>query len=188
MLMKNKKYILYCVLYCLIIIIDCQYRYHSDHADDICTTSTVIETTTIICNEKRDDDCEAETTKKIESESKSIADRYSDSDINLIAKTCVAEAGNQSDYGKRLVIDCILNRIEDHRFPNSVKDVLYSPGQFSTVYNGQVDKIVAPNKIKKIVIDEIKNRTNHEVLYFNNIGYFSWATPVCHVEDHYFSK
>lgn len=58
-----------------------------------------------------------------EVETISEENRMSNEDIELIALVTMAEAEGECEYGKRLVIDTILNRIESNSFPNTVYDV-----------------------------------------------------------------
>lgn len=49
----------------------------------------------------------------------------SQEDINLLAIVTMAEAEGESEMGKRLVIDTILNRIDSEQFPDTVSGVVY---------------------------------------------------------------
>ena len=44
--------------------------------------------------------------------------------IDLLAKCVEAEAGNQGLYGKQLVVDVILNRVDSDSFPNTIEEVI----------------------------------------------------------------
>ena len=86
----------------------------------------------------------------------------------LLARVVEAEAGNQGIIGKRLVVAVIYNRVESEKFPNTVYDVLTSPHQFSTVWNGQVEKMeITPETLFAIEIER-SHRSDNEILYFNN--------------------
>ena len=61
-------------------------------------------------------------------------------DIELIALVTMAEAEGECEEGKRLVIDTILNRVDSVYFPDTVYDVVYQANQFSSMWNGRVDK------------------------------------------------
>lgn len=55
----------------------------------------------------------------------------------LLCKIAMAEAGNQDTEGKALVMLVVLNRVwGDNEFPNTIKDVIYQPRQFSPVLEG----------------------------------------------------
>ena len=85
----------------------------------------------------------------------------------LLARVVEAEAGNQGIIGKRLVVAVIYNRVESEKFPNTIYEVLTSPHQFSTVWNGQVEKMeITPETLFAIEIERA-HRSDNEILYFN---------------------
>ena len=90
------------------------------------------------------------------------------SEIELLERVVEAEAGNQGLMGKRLVVAVIYNRVESEKFPNTIQGVLTSPHQFSTVWNGAVDKVEVTDETKSAIQLEISQRTDNEILYFNN--------------------
>lgn len=129
-------------------------------------------------------DISKETTKEIV---KSTYD-FTEEEITLIAKLTIAESGNQSDYGKRLVIDTVLNRMDSPYFPDTVEGVIFQKYQFSPVWNGGIDKYVPDEHIIDLVKEEINDRTNSEVVFFTAGKYGPYGIPLFQVEDHYFSK
>ena len=113
---------------------------------------------------------------------------FSDADITLMAAVLYYEAGHQCMEGKQYVVDVILNRLDDKRFPDSVVEVLSAPKQFSTYKKAsalEAEKI--PIDCYGAVIYEIHNRSNSEVLYFSSEGY-NGKTPLFKCGNHYFSK
>ena len=62
-------------------------------------------------------------------------------EAQLLMQTAQAEAGNQGEDGMWLVMSCIVNRVENEDFPDSVKEVVYQEGQFSTVESGAIKKV-----------------------------------------------
>lgn len=112
---------------------------------------------------------------------------YSDEEIDLIALVTMAEAENQPEEGKRLVIDVVLNRVESPRFANTVTDVIYAPNQFTSMTNGRVDRCYVQSDIVQLVKEEIVSRSNSDVLYFRSGHYHNFGTPIVHVGSHYFS-
>lgn len=58
-------------------------------------------------------------------------------DSYLLAKIAMAEAEGEDTEGKALVILTVLNRIGDDEFPDTVGEVIYQPGQFSSVSDGR---------------------------------------------------
>ena len=65
---------------------------------------------------------------------------FAQSDLDLLAALVWAEAGDQDFIGKRIVADCVLNRVRSGAWPNSVEAVIYQPGQFSVVANGRLSQ------------------------------------------------
>ena len=106
---------------------------------------------------------------------------YTPEDIVLIGKVVNHEAGNQSELGKRLVIDTILNRVDSSEFPNTVNDVINQPGQYCN------PKQKPPIYIYKLIEDEIRLRTNDQVLWFRKNRYHTYGIPIIKEGAHYFS-
>lgn len=50
--------------------------------------------------------------------------------ISMLAQTVYGEANGMSLYHKSLVVWCILNRVDNERFPNSIEEVITAPNQF----------------------------------------------------------
>jgi spore germination cell wall hydrolase CwlJ-like protein len=65
---------------------------------------------------------------------------YSKSDLKLLACLIHAEAGGQSYEGKLAVANIVLNRVKSDEFPDTIKEVIYSPGQFSVATSGSLAK------------------------------------------------
>ena len=58
----------------------------------------------------------------------------SDEDIRILTTTVVHEAGHTTEQLRQYVAQVVLNRVEDSRFPDTVKGVITQPGQYSTKY------------------------------------------------------
>ncbi|MBS4917996.1 MAG: spore cortex-lytic enzyme [Clostridiales bacterium] len=67
----------------------------------------------------------------------------STSDINLLARTISAEARGEPYSGQVAVGAVILNRVEHPSFPDTIAGVVYQPGAFSCLNDGQFDQPVA---------------------------------------------
>lgn len=113
---------------------------------------------------------------------------YSEEDIKLLALVTMAEAEGESEEGKRLVIDTILNRVDHLYFPDNVSGVIYQEGQFSSMWNGRVNRCYVSEDIIKLVEEEIDSRTNSEVVFFHAGRYSNYGTPELQVGNHYFSS
>lgn len=112
----------------------------------------------------------------------------SQKDIELIALVTMAEAEGESEYGKRLVIDTILNRMDSAYWPDTVSEVIWEPDQFTSVWNGRLDRCYIRDDICQLVREELVSRTNHDVVFFRT-GYFStYGQPMFQEGNHYFSS
>ena len=99
----------------------------------------------------------------------------------LIGKIIQHECPHESELGQRLVIDTILNRVESGEFPNTVSDVISQPGQYCE------PKEKPPIYIYKLIEDEIRTRTNPNVLWYRTKRYHTYGTPLIQEGSHYFS-
>lgn len=113
---------------------------------------------------------------------------FSDEEIELIALCTVAEAEGESELGKRLVIDTILNRIDHERFPDTAYDVIYAQNQFVAMTNGRAERCVVTDDIRELVKEEIESRTDHDVIFFRTGQYSSYGIPLYKIGNHYFSS
>ena len=105
---------------------------------------------------------------------------------------CVeAEAGNQSELGKRLVCDTVLNRFDSGKY-ETLYDVINEEHngvyQYSVVEDGSILEVIPAEDTYRIVAEEIENRANTEVLYFRTKHYHTFGIPLFKEDDHYFSK
>lgn len=109
-------------------------------------------------------------------------------DIELIALVTMAEAEGESEYGKRLVIDTILNRVDSSHYPDTASEVIYQPSQFSSMWNGRVDRCYVMEEICLLVEEELRERKNYEVMFFTAGDYSKYGTPMFQEGNHYFSS
>lgn len=113
--------------------------------------------------------------------------KMSREDVELIALLTMAEAEGECEEGKRLVIDTVLNRVDSEEFPNTVKAVIYQKNQFTSMWNGRVDRCYVMEEICQLVEEELESRTNSDVVFFHAGKYGKYGTPLFSVENHYFS-
>lgn len=109
-------------------------------------------------------------------------------DIELIALVTMAEADGECEEGKRLVIDTILNRVDSVYFPDTVYGVVYQANQFSSMWNGRVDKCFVDDDICQLVEEELQSRTNVDTIFFTAGEYGKYGRPMFQVGNHYFSS
>lgn len=111
-------------------------------------------------------------------------------EIELIALVTMAEAEGEPEEGQRLVIDTILNRVDSELgyFPDTVHDVIYQKNAFSSMWDGRADRCYVMEELCQLVREELKNRTNRDVLYFTAGDYGKYGTPAFSVANHYFCE
>ena len=69
-------------------------------------------------------------------------------EVDLLAKVISAEARGEPYSGQVAVGAVILNRIEHPSFPNTLAGVVYQPGAFTCMVDGQIDKPVAESSVR----------------------------------------
>lgn len=67
------------------------------------------------------------------------------SEIQLLARAINGEARGESYEGQVAVGAVILNRVKDPSFPNTIAGVIYQPGAFTAVSDGQINVPIAEN-------------------------------------------
>ena len=115
---------------------------------------------------------------------------YDEESLYWLSRAIFSESGNQPMNGRIAVGTVILNRVANEAFPNTVKEVVFAPNQFSPVAIGTIyrdpdeDSIVAA----KLCFDG--TREAGESLYFNTTTMYSWADQsrelVCTIGGHNF--
>lgn len=109
-------------------------------------------------------------------------------EIELIALVTMAEAEGEPEEGKRLVIDTILNRVDGKYWPNTVSEVIYQKNQFTSMWNGRVDRCYVREDIVELVKEELISRTDYDVVFFRTTRYSDYGVPKFQVGHHYFSS
>ena len=110
--------------------------------------------------------------------------------LELLAQLVEAEAGNQDQVGKRLVVDVVLNRVDSENFPNTIPEVIFQPNQFACVADGGLER--AGYRMTEddywIVSEELFDRLDYEVAFFTTEGFSPYCEPYFQHGDHYFGK
>lgn len=112
----------------------------------------------------------------------------SEEEIDLLAILTMAEAEGESERGKRLVIDTVLNRIDSEHFPDTVIDVIYQKNQFTSMWNGRFKRCYVREDIRQLVVEELMTRTDHDVIFFRTGRYSTHGSPMFREGAHYFSS
>jgi N-acetylmuramoyl-L-alanine amidase len=73
---------------------------------------------------------------------------YRDNEVQLLAKAINGEARGEPYTGQVAVGAVILNRVKHASFPNTIAGVIYQPGAFEAVANGQVNAKLVESSVK----------------------------------------
>ncbi|HKL99674.1 MAG TPA: cell wall hydrolase, partial [Mobilitalea sp.] len=65
---------------------------------------------------------------------------YTYEELKLLSCLVHSEAGNQSYEGRLAVANVVLNRVKSSKYPSTIKDVIYQPGQFTVASSGSLAK------------------------------------------------
>ena len=107
--------------------------------------------------------------------------------LELLATLLMAEAEGETELGKRLVIDTVLNRVDSRMFPNTIEDVVFQPMAFSSIWDERFYDCYVTAENFEIAKQETEGRTNEDVLYFRTGRYSIYGTSLFKEDHHYFS-
>ncbi|WP_374103009.1 spore cortex-lytic enzyme [Bacillus sp. ISL-77] len=125
--------------------------------------------------------------------SANVPNGYSQNDIQLMSNAVYGESRGEEYTGQVAVAAVILNRVSHTSFPNTVAGVIYQPGAFTAVADGQIN--LTPNATaKKAVLDAINgwDPSGEAIYYFNpdtaTSGWI-WSRPqIKKIGKHIFCK
>lgn len=95
---------------------------------------------------------------------------YTQSEVDLLARTISAEARGEPYEGQVAVGAVILNRVEHPSFPNTIGGVIYQRGAFSCIDDGQINQPVSETS-KRAAIDALNgwDPSNGCIYYYNPV-------------------
>lgn len=118
---------------------------------------------------------------------------YTASEIDLMAHAVYGEARGEIYEGQVAVAAVILNRIASELFPNSVAGVIYQPGAFTAVADGQIN--LEPNDTAFQAVKDALNGWDPSLgaLYYFNpdtaTSAWIWSRPqIKQIGKHIFTK
>lgn len=106
------------------------------------------------------------------------------SDLQLMARAVNGEARGEPYEGQVAVAAVILNRVKHSSFPNSISGVIYQPGAFTAVSDGQINEPIDQNStIYKACRDAMNgwDPTGGAIYYFNPdtaTSSWIWSRPL----------
>ncbi len=71
-----------------------------------------------------------------------------DQNLMLLARIINGEARGEPYEGQVAVGGCVLNRVSDSRFPSTIAGVIYQPGAFTAVADGQINAALKQTSVK----------------------------------------
>ena len=120
--------------------------------------------------------------------------RYS-SDVQLLARAVNGEARGEPYEGQVAVAAVILNRVKHPSFPNTIAGVIYQPGAFTAVSDGQINEPIAENSTVYKACQDAMNGwdpTYGAIYYFNPetaTNKWIWSRPlIIQIGKHRFCK
>ena len=94
----------------------------------------------------------------------------SQGDLQIMARAVNGEARGEPYEGQVAVAAVILNRVKHTSFPNSISGVIYQPGAFTAVSDGQINEPIDPNSTIYKACEDAMNGwdpTGGAIYYFN---------------------
>lgn len=94
--------------------------------------------------------------------------QYTREEITLLSRVICGEARGESYTGQVAVGAVVLNRVKSSKFPNSISGVVYQPGAFTAVDDGQI-WLPITESAKKAALDAINgwDPSNGALYYYN---------------------
>lgn len=114
-------------------------------------------------------------------------------DIRLMAHVVYGEARGEPYVGQVAIAAVILNRLQDPRFPHTIPGIVYQPGAFTCVQDGQIN-LQPDSTALKAVLDALHgwDPTYGAVYYFNPATATSawiWSRPeIIRIGKHIFCR
>jgi len=118
---------------------------------------------------------------------------YKNSDINLLARLVSAEAKGEPYRGQIAVAAVVLNRVKSPQFPNTIPDVIYQPGAFSPVANGEIWKEPVSSAYNAVYEALAGTDPSYGALFFFNpaktTNAYIWSRPqIVKIGNHIFCR
>ncbi|MBC8080594.1 MAG: spore cortex-lytic enzyme [Gorillibacterium sp.] len=133
------------------------------------------------------------TAKKVTTSTASSRHGVTENDMKIMANAVYGESRGEPYRGQVAVAAVILNRVGETKFPNSVSGVIFQPGAFTAVADGQI--WLTPNETARRAVQDALNGidpTNGCIYYFNPrtaTSKWIWSRPqILEIGQHIFCK
>ena len=134
--------------------------------------------------------------KKLTGESQNASGKqvgFKNSDVQLLAQCIYSEGRGEPYVGQVAIGACVMNRIKHPSFPNTIAGIIYQPGAFSAVDDGQIN--LQPDETAFKAAREAMNGsdpTGGAIYYFNpdkTSNKFIWSRPqIKKIGKHIFAR
>lgn len=117
----------------------------------------------------------------------------SNGDLNLLAHLIYGEGRGEPYVGQVAIGAVVLNRVKDSRFPKTIAGVVYQPGAFDAVSDGQIN-LAADQTAYRAAQDAINGwDPTHGCVYYYNpstaTSAWIWTRPIMlKIGEHNFAK
>ena len=116
-------------------------------------------------------------------------------DVQMLARCVNGEARGEEYTGQVAVAAVILNRVDHSSFPNTIAGVIYQPGAFTAVSDGQIDVPIDPNSTVYKACQDAMNGwdpSGGAIYYYNpakttNKWIYS-REVICRIGNHVFAR
>ncbi len=112
---------------------------------------------------------------------------HSESDLQLLARAVNGEARGEPYEGQVAVAAVILNRVKHSSFPNTISGVIYQPGAFTAVSDGQINVPISEDSTVYKACEDALNGwdpSGGAIYYFNPetaTNQWIWSRPLIKV-------
>lgn len=120
----------------------------------------------------------------MESKTEAASNSNSTSDVQLLARAINGEARGEPYEGQVAVGAVILNRVKSSKFPNTIAGVIYEPGAFTAVSDGQINVAISESStVVKAARDALNgwDPSGGALYYFNPAtatNKWIWSRPL----------
>ncbi|NLG85212.1 MAG: LysM peptidoglycan-binding domain-containing protein [Firmicutes bacterium] len=116
------------------------------------------------------------------------------SDMELLSRLIMAEAGSEPYVGQVAVGAVVMNRVESPLFPNTIAGVIYEPDAFESVSNGLIWRQPPSNSARLAAVNAISgwDPTGGALFFFNpakTVNPYIWSRAIItQIGNHIFAR
>ena len=77
-----------------------------------------------------------------------------------------------ASFTKRILYSGEVNRVDNPHFPDTISEVIWQKNQYAGMYGDRITRCYVMDELVKLVEEELENRTDYDVVFFN-AGHYS---------------